>query len=290
MDKSSKMKSGKVTGIMHALADPTRQKVVTILSDEGKQSATALYERFDVSHPAISQHLRVLKEAEVVNVEKKGQYRFYSINKTKIREIEDWTSNIRKMWERQFETLEKFLEIQKAQIDKNEMKIKMDETRDVEIVWVFDAPVEIVWKAFTDPEMEVKWARCIVPVGSIGTEFLEHDLRVGGRYLIKSVPPWSKEQFFNTGFYRKIEPLNKLVYTESFSDKNGNIISGRQIGLGYEIPLEREVEISFENFEDGTRIRLIHRGLPANGHSDKAATEIGKSLVQLSNMIENPLA
>lgn len=288
MNKTRKRNTEAVSTVMHALADPTRQQVVYILSNNGKQSATTLYEHFDVSHPAMSQHLRVLREAGVVNVERKAQYRLYSINKTKILEIESWTTNVRKTWERRFESLERVFEKENVELDEKEEESKKDETKDVEIVWVFDAPVESVWQAFTDPEMELKWARCIVPVGSTEMEFMEHDLRVGGRYLIRSVPPLSREPFFNTGFYRKIEPLHRLVYSESFSDEKGNLLSGPQIGLGYDLPLEREVDISFEPFEDGTKIKLIHRSLPANGHSDKAATEIGKSLVQLSKIVEHP--
>lgn len=102
-----------VDRLFHALADPTRRKIVQILSEEGQQSATMLYEQFDVSQPAISQHMGVLREAGLVIVEKKAQYRIYSINRRAITEIEDWTAGIKKMWERRFRALEKILEIQK---------------------------------------------------------------------------------------------------------------------------------------------------------------------------------
>ena len=64
------------------------------------------------------------------------------------------------------------------------------------------------------------------------------------------------------------------------------MISGPEFGLDYDIPTERLCEITFEPFQDWTRINLIYRGLPSNGHSDWAATEIGKSLTQLSGMID----
>lgn len=102
-----------VDEVFHALADPTRRQIVQILSTEGEQPAAKIYDRFDISHPAMSQHMNVLKKAGVVSVQKKSQYRIYSINETAIAEIEDWTMNIRRMWERRFQALEKVLETQK---------------------------------------------------------------------------------------------------------------------------------------------------------------------------------
>lgn len=167
--------------------------------------------------------------------------------------------------------------------DKNDNDVEL---KDVEIVWMFDAPVEAVWKAFTDPDIEKQWSRCFTPVGSTETEFIKHDLKVGGKYLHRAVVPWGKVQYI-TGTYKKIIPLKELVYTMSFADEKGNVISGRQMGMNYYIPLEWLVEITFENFEDGTRLRLIQRDRPANGHSDFAATEIAKSLFILSSLIES---
>lgn len=163
---------------------------------------------------------------------------------------------------------------------------KETELKDVEIVWVFDAPVEAVWKAFSDPEMEKKWSRCMTPVGSTEMEFIQHDFRVGGRYLHRSVVPWGKVQYI-VGAYKKIIPLRELLYTMSFADENGDVISGRQMGMDYYMPLEWLVEITFEKSENGTKVRYIMRDRPTtNGHNDMAATEITKSFFILSSIIE----
>ena len=287
MTKTAKPES--VNHLLRALADPTRQKIVQILSNEGKQSAARIYNHFSVSQPAISQHLSVLRESGIVNVERNAQQRLYSINTETILELEEWTSNVRKMWETSFKALEKVLEAQKRDLNNMGVDKKVNEKevglKDVEIVWNFNAPIEMVWNAFTDPKIEVQWARCLVPVGSTEMEFLEHDLRVGGKYILRSVTPWSKVQYL-TGIYKKIIPLKELVYTNSFADEKGNILSGPEFGLEYDIPVERLCEITFEAIQDWTRIKLIYRGLPENGHSDWAATEIGKSLTQLSGMID----
>lgn len=159
--------------------------------------------------------------------------------------------------------------------------------KDVEMVFVFDAPVEAVWNAFTDPKIETQWTRCIVPSGSTDMEFLQHDLRVGGKYHIKATSP-EKRVMYNTGTYEKIVPFKELVYTESFADEKGNILPGSAIGLTYYIPPERRVEITFEPLYDGTKIKLIYRHNPANEHSDIVATQLAISFVQLANMIERP--
>lgn len=107
-----------VDQLFRALADPTRRKIVQILSNEGKQSATKIYDRFDVSQPAISQHLNVLREARIVTVEKKAKYRVYSVNQEAILEIENWTASVKRMWEERFRALDEILKSQKQKEQK----------------------------------------------------------------------------------------------------------------------------------------------------------------------------
>ena len=64
----------------HALAEPTRRQIVEMLAREGSMTAGDIQARFSVSAPAISQHLKVLREAGVVQVEKRAQQRIYRIN------------------------------------------------------------------------------------------------------------------------------------------------------------------------------------------------------------------
>ena len=106
-------KTKAVDKLFHAMADPTRREIVQILSDEGKQSASMIYERFNMSEPAISQHLKVLRDARLVNVEKKAKYRLYAVNKAAILEIENWTANVKRMLEENFRSLDDILRAQK---------------------------------------------------------------------------------------------------------------------------------------------------------------------------------
>ena len=127
MAKTKTAKPESVNHLLRALADPTRQKIVQILSNEGKQSAARIYNHFSVSQPAISQHLSVLRESGIVNVERKAQQRLYSINTATILELEEWTSNVRKMWETSFKALEKVLEAQKRDLNKMGVDKKVNE-------------------------------------------------------------------------------------------------------------------------------------------------------------------
>ncbi|MDN6294404.1 MAG: autorepressor SdpR family transcription factor [Alkalibacterium gilvum] len=72
-------------GVFKALGDPTRREILSLLRDKDR-SAGEIAEHFEISKPAISKHLDILKEAELVSAEKQGLYRIYSINLTVLQE------------------------------------------------------------------------------------------------------------------------------------------------------------------------------------------------------------
>lgn len=97
----------------HALADPTRRKIIEILARDGHLPATEISDRFSVSPQAISQHLKVLRQVQLVWVEKQAQQRIYHINPEAILEVEDWARQLRQIWDQRFDALEKLIEIEK---------------------------------------------------------------------------------------------------------------------------------------------------------------------------------
>jgi DNA-binding transcriptional ArsR family regulator len=99
--------------IFDALADPTRRSILQMLASRGEMSATEISEQFKVSPPAVSQHLKVLREAELVHMEKRAQRRIYTINPQGIHEVEEWTRQVIEMWNRRFDALDKLLQEQK---------------------------------------------------------------------------------------------------------------------------------------------------------------------------------
>ena len=87
----------------HALAEPTRRKILEMLAKDGQLSATQISDRFDVSPSAISQHLKVLREANLVQMEKHAQQRLYRINPDAMLEVADWATQMARLWERRLD-------------------------------------------------------------------------------------------------------------------------------------------------------------------------------------------
>lgn len=96
-----------------ALADPTRREIVEMLARRGPLSATQISNHFQQSAPAISQHLKLLREARLVLVEKRAQQRIYRINPEAMAEFERWVQNLKTRWEERFNALDAVLEAEK---------------------------------------------------------------------------------------------------------------------------------------------------------------------------------
>ncbi|MFN2107234.1 MAG: metalloregulator ArsR/SmtB family transcription factor [Candidatus Promineifilaceae bacterium] len=96
--------------VFAALAEPTRRKIMEILARQGQLPASDIYEHFDVTPQAISQHLKILREADLVRVERDAQKRLYSINPTAVGELEAWAQRTRQMWNDRFDRLEDLLD------------------------------------------------------------------------------------------------------------------------------------------------------------------------------------
>jgi DNA-binding transcriptional ArsR family regulator len=99
-----------------AISDPTRRKILEMLAEQGQLSATDIYEKFHVSPPAISQHLKILREANLVQMKKRAQQRLYQINPETITELGDWANQMTRLWNQRFDALDKVLEAEKKKI------------------------------------------------------------------------------------------------------------------------------------------------------------------------------
>ncbi|MBX3298374.1 MAG: helix-turn-helix transcriptional regulator [Acidobacteria bacterium] len=99
--------------VFTAIAEPTRREILTMLASNGKMPATSIYRRFKSSPPAISQHLKVLREADLVRVDKLAQQRLYYMNPTKLSELERWVRQFTAVKEAEFRRLDSLLESMK---------------------------------------------------------------------------------------------------------------------------------------------------------------------------------
>jgi DNA-binding transcriptional ArsR family regulator len=96
------------------LAEPRRRRVVEILAHRGQLSASQICEEFDVTPQAISQHLRVLREAKVIRMEKKAQQRLYAFNPQSVNQIQVWAAEMAKVWNSRLDRLDKALKEEKV--------------------------------------------------------------------------------------------------------------------------------------------------------------------------------
>jgi DNA-binding transcriptional ArsR family regulator len=101
-----------------ALSDPTRRAILELLASRGELSATDIYEQFSVSPQAISQHLKVLREANLVVMEKHAQKHLYRLNPQTLSQFEVWVQHMRQRWEERFEMLDNVLEAEKEKLAK----------------------------------------------------------------------------------------------------------------------------------------------------------------------------
>ena len=91
-----------------AIADPTRRRIVELLA-ERERTAGELVKEFDLSAPAISQHLNVLREAGLITTRAEGQSRIQALNPAGFDEVDAWLERTRAVWSRRLDALEREL-------------------------------------------------------------------------------------------------------------------------------------------------------------------------------------
>ena len=94
--------------IFETLAEPTRRRIVELLADQ-ERSVKELCDHFDISQPAVSRHLRVLREARLVNSRVDAQRRLYSLRPGPLEEVDRWLERYRSYWHDRLDDLETLL-------------------------------------------------------------------------------------------------------------------------------------------------------------------------------------
>jgi len=148
---------------------------------------------------------------------------------------------------------------------------------------IFDAPRELVWKAWTEPERAMRWWG---PRG-FTSPVCKIDFRVGGKYLFSMQSPEFNDgkPIWSTGVYRDIVTLERIVATDSFADENGNVVPATEYGMGADFPREMVTIVTFEDIGDGkTKMTLRHEGMPADMR-ESAGTGWSESFDKLAEML-----
>jgi uncharacterized protein YndB with AHSA1/START domain len=126
----------------------------------------------------------------------------------------------------------------------------------------FDAPVDLIWQMWTDPEHFKAWYGphgATIPVAKM-------DVRVGGTRLVCMAvqSPNGPMQMWFAGEYREVVESERLVYTEFMSDENGNASSPSDTGMPEGHPMTTEVRVELEDVGGRTKMVMTHRGIPAD--------------------------
>src|SRR5215207_6016964 len=112
----------------------------------------------------------------------------------------------------------------------------------------FNAPRELIWKAWTDPDHFKHWWG----PKHFTAPFCKMDFHVGGKYLYCMRSPEGQD-YWSTGVYKEIVPKERIVFTDSFADAEGNVVPATDYGMSLDFPLEMLVTVTFEDFDGKTK-------------------------------------
>ncbi|MEW6362752.1 MAG: metalloregulator ArsR/SmtB family transcription factor [Acidobacteriota bacterium] len=102
--------------VFHAIADPTRRAIIALIAVQA-MTPNALAKHFSTTRQAVSKHLRILSECEVVTAEQRGREVYYKLEIERMKEIDEWLEQYRKLWLARYEQLGEVLkDIKKANI------------------------------------------------------------------------------------------------------------------------------------------------------------------------------
>lgn len=135
------------------------------------------------------------------------------------------------------------------------------EDRWVEIERTFEAPIETVWRMWTEAELFKKWYG---PNG-MNIPIAEMDVVAGGKRKIcmkMEMPDRTMTMWF-VGEYKEVNAPGRLVYTESLSDENGNILSPQSMGMPEDHPDVTEIIVELSEIDGKTKMKMTHIGVPA---------------------------
>lgn len=98
--------------VFQAIADPTRRAIIALIAVQA-MTPNAIEKHFDMTRQAVSKHLRILTECELVQQEQKGREIYYSLEIEKMKEIDEWLEQYRAIWQARFDQLGEVLEVMK---------------------------------------------------------------------------------------------------------------------------------------------------------------------------------
>ncbi|MCU6792198.1 SRPBCC domain-containing protein [Paenibacillus sp. WQ 127069] len=162
---------------------------------------------------------------------------------------------------------------------------KSPNMQDIVITREYDYPVELVWKAWTDPTLVMKWwgpahytsPRCVI------------DFREGGKYVFAMRAPETHggTESYSAGVYKKIVPMQRLEFNQYLSDRDGNAIDPVQVGVPADFPKNIEFIIEFIAKGEQTELKITEYGWTAGEMLKYAIMGMNESLDKLAAHIDD---
>ena len=157
---------------------------------------------------------------------------------------------------------------------------------DLVVTRIIDAPIELVWKAWTDPENIVKWW---------GPKYYTSpsckiDLREGGRYVFCMRAPQNQggQDSYTAGIFKKIVPMELLEFTQGMADQDGNPIDPAQAGMPPDFPKAIRTVVTFKRFRgDMTELTVTEYAWPASQMMVYSIAGLHQSIDKLIESLKN---
>ena len=94
--------------VFQAIADPTRRQIINLISNQS-MNLNAIADKFEVSRPAISNHIRILNECGIISIEQVGRERYCKVQPSQLKEIADWVEPFRILWSQKLDSFADYL-------------------------------------------------------------------------------------------------------------------------------------------------------------------------------------
>ncbi len=95
--------------VFQAIVDPTRREIIALIADRQPLTLNQIAEHFDITRPAISNHIKILNECGIISIEQVGRERHCKIQPGNLKEVSDWIGQFNRLWEQRIDSFEKYV-------------------------------------------------------------------------------------------------------------------------------------------------------------------------------------
>jgi uncharacterized protein YndB with AHSA1/START domain len=157
-------------------------------------------------------------------------------------------------------------------------------TEDLVVKRIVDAPLEMVWKSWTDPEQVKRWWG----PKYYSSPWCKIDLRQGGKYIFCMRAPQNMggQDSYTAGTYSRIIPMERLEFTQGLADKDGNRIDPAEIGMPPDFPSEVHTVIEFRRKGNFTELTITERDWPVGQMFVFSLAGMHQSIDKLAESLE----